>query len=58
MLAARYRHLTTRDNNPLCDGQAKAALAAAVLRWVHVITTERVAWNAAQAGALNLPPAA
>jgi transposase len=58
VLAARYRHLTTRDNNPLCDGQAKAALAAAVLRWVHVITTQRVAWNAAKAGAITLPAAA
>ncbi len=58
VMAARYRHLTTRDNNPLSDGQAKAALAAALLRWVHVITTERVAWNAAQAGAITVPAAA
>jgi transposase len=58
VMAARYRHLTARDNNPLSDGQAKAALAAALLRWVHVITTERVAWNAAQAGAITLPAAA
>jgi transposase len=58
VMAARYRHLTTRDNNPLSDGQAKAALAAALLRWVHVITTERVAWNPARAGAINLPAAA
>ena len=58
VMAARYRHLTTRDNNPLSDGQAKAALAAALLRWVHVITTQRVAWNAAQAGAITVPAAA
>jgi transposase len=58
VMAARYRHLTTRDTNRLSDGQAKAALAAALLRWVHVITTERVAWSTAQAGAITVPAAA
>jgi hypothetical protein len=58
VMAARYRHLTKRDNNPLSDHQAKAALAAAVLRWVHVIITERVAWNAGRAGAGTLSAAA
>lgn len=58
VMTARYRHLRTRDKNPLSDHQAKAALAAAILRWVHVIITERVAWNAERAGASTLPAAA
>lgn len=58
VMTTRYRHLTTRETNPLSDGQAKAALAAALLRWIYVITTQRVAWNATQAGALTLPAAA
>ena len=36
-MSARYRHLTTRQDNPLTDGQARAAIAAALLRWLHVI---------------------
>jgi transposase len=58
VMAARYRHLTTRAKNPLSDGQAKAALAAALLRWIHVITTQRATWDAALAGAGTLPAAA
>jgi transposase len=58
VMAARYQHLTTRADNPLSDGQAKAALAAALLRWLHVITTQRVSWDAALAGAGELPAAA
>jgi transposase len=50
VMAARYRHLTTRTHNPLRAGQARAALAAALLRWLHVITTRRVSWDARQAG--------
>ena len=50
VMAARYQHLTTRTTNPLCDGQARAALAAALLRWMHVIVTRRVSWDAAVAG--------
>lgn len=50
VMAARYRHLTTRETNRLHDGQARAALAAALLRWIHVITTRRVAWDPALAG--------
>ncbi len=50
VMAARYRHLTTRETNRLNDGQARAALAAALLRWIHVITTRRIAWDPAQAG--------
>ena len=58
VMAARYQHLTTRKANQLSDGQARAAIAAALLRWVHVITTRRVTWDAAAAGADELPAAA
>jgi transposase len=51
VMAARYRHLTTREHNRLRAGQARAALAAALLRWLHVIATQRVTWDAALAGA-------
>jgi transposase len=58
VMAARYQHLTTRKTNPLTDGQARAAIAAALLRWIHVIVTRRVHWDAAIAGAGALPAAA
>lgn len=58
VMAARYRHLTTRTTNPLKNGQARAAIAAALLRWIHVITTQRVTWNAVLAGAGELATAA
>ena len=51
VMAARYQHLTTRTTNPLSDGQARAALAAALLRWMHVIVTRRVSWDPAIASA-------
>jgi transposase len=51
VMTARYRHLTTRAHNPLCAGQARTALAAALLRWLHVITTQRITWDAAKASA-------
>lgn len=58
VMATRYRYLTTRADNPLSDGQARAAIAAALLRWLHVITTQRVSWDPAMAGASELPTAA
>lgn len=59
VLAARFQHLTTRTENPLTSGQAQAALAAALLRWLHVITTQRVPWNEQIAGGpANLTTAA
>ena len=58
VMAARYQHLTTRERNQLSDGQARAAIAAALLRWIHVIVTHRVTWDAAVAGATELPAAA
>jgi transposase len=57
-MTARYQYLTTRTTNPLKDGQARAAIAAALLRWIHVIVTRRVTWDAAVAGADELPAAA
>lgn len=45
--AARYQHLTTRPDNPLRPAQARAALAAALLRQLHIVLTRRVAWNPA-----------
>jgi transposase len=47
--AARYTHLTTRADNPLNDGQARAAIAAALLRQLFVVITRRVAWDPATA---------
>ena len=45
--AARYTHLLTRARNPLNDGQARTALAAALLRQLFVMITTRSAWNPA-----------
>ena len=58
VMAARYRYLTTRQHNRLTDGQARAAIAAALLRWIHIVITRRVHWDAAIAGAPELPAAA
>lgn len=58
VMAARYRYLTTRQHNRLSDGQARAALAAALLRWLHVITTQKVAFDAGKAGPQVMPLAA
>lgn len=48
--AARFAHLTTRAVNPLTPGQARAAIAAALLRQLHVVVTRRVRWDPAIAG--------
>jgi transposase len=58
VMAARYRYLTTRQRNRLTDGQARAAIAAALLRWIHVVVTQRVPWDAAIAGAAGALPTA
>jgi transposase len=42
---ARYTRLRTRADNPLRDGQARAAIAAALLRQLFVVVTRRVAWD-------------
>jgi transposase len=58
VMAARYRYLTGRQHNRLTDGQARAAIAAALLRWIHVVITQRVHWDAAIAGAQPMAAAA
>jgi transposase len=59
VLAARFTHLTTREHNRLARQQARAACAAALLRWLHVVVTQRVAWDPAiAAGQRTLEPAA
>ncbi|HEX2290987.1 MAG TPA: IS110 family transposase [Pseudonocardiaceae bacterium] len=56
---ARYTHLTTRTRNPLKPGQARAALAAALLRQLFVIVTRRIAWDPAiAAGTKEVAPQA
>jgi transposase len=47
VLAARYQHLTTRPHNRLARGQAHAACAATLLRWLHAITTTGQPWDPA-----------
>jgi len=47
VLKGRFTHLTTRQDNKLAAQQARAACAAALLRWLHVIVTQRVPWNPA-----------
>lgn len=44
---ARFTHLTTRTTNPLRPGQARAAIAAALLRQLCVVVTHRVPWDPA-----------
>jgi transposase len=54
VLQARHAHLTGRDHHQLNDAQARTALAAALLRWLWVVVTKRVAWQAAiAAGTLD-----
>jgi transposase len=44
---ARYRHLTTREQNKLKPTQAQTVIAAAVLRHVHAVVTTGQAWDPA-----------
>ena len=44
--AARYAGLTGRDSDRLTDQQARAAIAAALIRQVHAIITRRIPWDA------------
>lgn len=43
--AARYRHLTTRQDNKLKPTQAQSVIAAAILRQLHAVITTGQAWN-------------
>jgi transposase len=47
VMAARFAHLTTRQDNRLARQQARTACAAARLRWIHVVVTRHVAWDPA-----------
>ena len=59
VMAARFRHLTTRETNRLARQQARTACAAALLRWLHAIVSRGIAWDAAIAGGgRRLPGAA
>jgi transposase len=59
VMAARFAHLTTREDNRLARQQARTACAAALLRWIHVVVTQRVAWDPAiAAGSTPLRQAA
>lgn len=53
--AARLTYLTTRKVNPLSTGQAHAALAAALLRQLHVVVTRRIPWDPAIASGAAMP---
>ena len=46
VLADRYTHLTTRARDQLTAGQARAACAATLLRWLYAIVTHRQAYDA------------
>ena len=59
VLAAKYAHLTGRDGARLAGGQARAACAAALLRWLHAVVTRRQPWDARiAAGLIPSRPAA
>jgi transposase len=45
VLAARFTHLTTRDTDRLAGGAARAACAAALLRWLYAVVTKRQLWD-------------
>jgi transposase len=45
VLAAKFAHLTTRDTDRLAAGQARAACAAALLRWLYAVVTKRQPWD-------------
>ncbi len=45
VLAAKFAHLTKRDTDRLAAGQARAACAAALLRWLYAVVTKRQPWD-------------
>jgi transposase len=58
VLHARHAHLTGRQDNRLSDGQARAACAATLLRWLYAVVTRRPSWDARiAAGTLPARPA-
>ena len=50
VLAAKFAHLTAREDNRLARQQARTARTArtaALLRWIHVVITRQVRWDPA-----------
>jgi transposase len=45
--AARYRHLTSREQNKLSPTQAQTVIAAAILRHLHAVITTGQTWDPA-----------
>lgn len=45
VLAARYRHLRTRTNNPLSAQQARVAVCGSLLRQLHAVITTATPYN-------------
>ena len=43
--AARYRHLTSREDNKLTPTQAQTVIAGAILRHLHAVVTTGQAWD-------------
>jgi transposase len=43
--AARYRHLTTRENNKLRPTHAQTVIAAAILQHLHAVMTTGQTWD-------------
>ena len=43
--AARYRHLTSRENNKLTRTQAQSVIPAAVLRQLHAVIITGKSWD-------------
>jgi transposase len=57
VMAARFAYLTTREDNRLARQQARTACAAALLRWIHVVITQKVTWDPAIAAGDHAPAA-
>src|SRR5438034_3179127 len=53
--AARHASLTGRAEDQLTDQQARAAIAAALLRQIHAIITRRILWDAGIAAGRHRP---
>jgi transposase len=47
VLAARHAALTSRERSRLAGGQARAACAASLLRWIYSLTVHGTRWNPA-----------
>ncbi|MFI6173900.1 IS110 family transposase [Nocardia sp. NPDC051052] len=54
--AARYQHLTNREDNKLTPTQAQAAIAATILRHLHAVITTGQRWDPHTATHGTRPP--